>query len=66
MKKTCRICIYPKDISIITGKTERYGRKLIEKIRRHLSKTENQFVSVKEFCDYTGLNIDEVEPLIID
>jgi hypothetical protein len=24
-----RICIYPKDIQILTGKTDRYGRNLI-------------------------------------
>ena len=66
MKKNNRICIYPKDISIITGKSERYGRKLIEKIKKELSKGENQFVSIQDFCEYTGLKIELVEPLILD
>jgi len=66
MKKNSRICIYPKDISIITGKSERYGRKLIEKIKKELSKGENQFVSIQDFCEYTGLKIELVEPLILD
>lgn len=66
MKKNTRICIYPKDISIITGKSERYGRKLIEKIKKELSKGENQFVSIQDFCEYTGLKIELVEPLIFD
>jgi hypothetical protein len=34
--KTTRICIYPKDIQRITGRSERYGRKQLERIREHL------------------------------
>lgn len=66
MKAPNRICIYPKDIVRITGMSERYGRKLLEKIRRRLSKTEDQFISIEEFCQYTGLKSEEVKPLLID
>ena len=66
MNPQSRICIYPKDIVRITGKSERYGRKLIEKIRKEYSKTEYQFISVEEFCQFTGLKIEQVQPLIID
>ena len=58
MKK--RICIYPKDIAIITGKTERYGRSLLNRIRKHFDKQQHQVISVSEFCDYMGLKEDEV------
>jgi topoisomerase IA-like protein len=50
-----RLCIYPKDIQIVTGKSERYGRYLIKKIKEHLNKEPHQAVSVKEFADYLGL-----------
>ena len=66
MNSTKRICIYPKDIVRITGKSERYARKLLDKVKIDLSKTENQFVSVDEFCQFTGLKIEQVQPLIID
>ncbi len=66
MSTTKRICIYPKDIVRITGKSERYARKLIDKIKIQLSKNENQFISVDEFCQFTGLKIEQVQPLIID
>ncbi|MEO6301723.1 MAG: hypothetical protein ABIP51_00995 [Bacteroidia bacterium] len=66
MNSTKRICIYPKDIVRITGKSERYARKLLDKIKIEYSKTENQFISVAEFCQFTGLEIDQVQPLIID
>lgn len=66
MKQPNRICIYPKDIARITGKTERYGRKLIEKIKKANSKDENQFVTTYEFCQFTGLEIEHVQPFLND
>jgi len=60
-----RICIYPKDIQRITGMSYRQSLRLYHKIRNDLNKLENEFVSVIEFCDYTGLKIEQVEPLII-
>ncbi len=66
MKEPKRICIYPKDIARVTGKSERYARKLLDKIKQDLSKTEYQFVSVDEFCQYTGLKVEQVQTLIID
>jgi hypothetical protein len=46
---------------LITGKSERYGRKLLEKIRLKHQKEEHQFVTIKEFCSYTGLDITDVQ-----
>ncbi len=66
MNSNKRICIYPKDIARITGKSERYARKLIDKMKIEFSKNENQFISVHEFCQFTGLKIEQVQPLIID
>ena len=44
-----RLCIYPKDVQRITGKSERYSRMLLQKIKEAFSKQEHQFVSVEEF-----------------
>lgn len=55
-----RLCIYPKDVRRITGKSERYGRMLLNKIKSHFKKGEHQFVTVEEFCLYTGIKKDEV------
>jgi len=61
-----RICIYAKDIQLITGRTERYGNKLLVKIKRHLKKESHHMVTINEFCDYTGLPLNEVMKNIID
>jgi hypothetical protein len=55
-----RLCIYPKDVQRITGKSERYGRMLLQKIKEYFQKEEHQFVTVEEFCKYTGFKKDEV------
>jgi len=61
-----RLCVYPKDVQRITGKSERYGRMLLLKIKDSLKKEEHQFISIEEFCAYTGLKPDQVQPFMID
>lgn len=64
MKTGKRICIYPKDVMLITGKTERHGRMLLERIKFSLNKQQHQFITVKEFCAYTGLEESDVSALL--
>lgn len=61
-----RLCIYPKDIMRITGKRERFSRDLLNRIRLKLNKKEHQFVTIEEFCNYTGLDTNKVLELIKD
>jgi hypothetical protein len=55
-----RICIYPKDIQIVTGRSERYGREVIRKIKQANGKQSHQLVTIEEFCHYLGLQLDSV------
>ena len=64
-KQIKRLCIYPKDIQRITGKSYRQSTRLLQKIRNELKKLENEFVSIEEFCKYTSLKLEQVEELII-
>lgn len=66
MKINPRICIYTKDVVRITGKGERASRKLLERIKKNLAKTDNQFVTVEDFCEFTGLKVEQVQPFLID
>jgi hypothetical protein len=61
-----RSCIYPKDVQRITGKSERSGRRLLQKIKEELGKQEHQFVTIEEFASYTGINSDLVHQYIVD
>ena len=64
--KTNRIIIYPKDVQRITGKSDRYGRMLLKKIRQQFFKKPHQFVSVDEFCQFTGLELEKVTRFLND
>ncbi|MCD6065849.1 MAG: hypothetical protein K0S33_675 [Bacteroidetes bacterium] len=61
-----RACVYSKDVQRITGKSERYSRDLLSKIRKALNKSTDQFITVEEFCKYTGLTLETVEKYLID
>lgn len=45
---------------IITGRSDRYGRNLIKKIKEHFRKEQHQVVTVDEFCQYMGLQPEAV------
>ena len=61
-----RICVYPKDVQRITGKSEQSGRRLLKKIRETLGKQEHQFITVEEFAMYTGISLDMIRDYIND
>ena len=50
----------------ITGKSERYGRKILKKIRERNRKEEHQYVTLEEFARYTGLSMELISPFITD
>ena len=60
-----RLCIYPKDIMRITGRSERYGRHIIKKIKDELKKEPHQLVTIEEVCTYLGLKKEQVIPQMI-
>lgn len=59
-----RLCIYPKDIMIITGRSERYARKLLHELKQQLGKKPRQFVTIKEFSEFSGLDEQEIKKII--
>ena len=44
----------------LTGKSERYGRQLLNKIKAHFGKEQHQFVSPDEFSEYSGIKMEVV------
>jgi len=56
-----RICIYPKDIQQITGKSERQSRNIITNIKKQLNKEKHQAVTIDEFCQYMGIEQTSIQ-----
>ena len=61
-----RIVIYAKDVENITGRKIRAARKLLQRIREQNKKPKDAFVTVKEFCKFTGMCEDEVREFLLD
>lgn len=59
-----RVCIYPKDIQRITGKSYRQSIRLMQKAKQDLNKLENEFLTIEEFCSFAGLKYEQVAHLI--
>jgi hypothetical protein len=66
MSSPIRACIYPKDIMRMTGKSERYARKILNQIKKELKKDVHQFITVAEFSAYTGIDVSTIEKYLID
>jgi hypothetical protein len=52
-----RLVVYPRDICNILGYKNKAAQKLLKRIRESLGKSDHQFVTVKELCQY--LDIEE-------
>jgi hypothetical protein len=60
-----RVCIYPKDVQVITGKSYRQSVRLVQKIKIAFNKTTKEFLTFDEFCEYTGIKHEQVTHLIL-
>jgi hypothetical protein len=56
-----RVVVYTKDVMVITGRSEKYSRTLLRRIKEKLSKEQHQLVSFSEFCQFTGIPTQDVE-----
>ena len=59
-----RLIVYTKDIQQITGKSDRYGRYLLERIRTHYGKEPHHYVTIYEFSSYTGIEVEVLREYI--
>jgi hypothetical protein len=59
-----RIVIYAKDVINITGRKERAAWKMLAQIRKKYKKEKGQFVTIDEFCEYTGIKEERVLPFL--
>lgn len=62
--RTKRICVYPKDIMRVTGRSERYARTLLLKIKKLLNKEQHQLLTISEVAKYFGIQEEELNKVI--
>jgi hypothetical protein len=59
-----RIVIYPKDVALITDKCERTGRRILNEIRKAFGKDKKDYVTIREFCLFSGFDEEEVHEML--
>jgi hypothetical protein len=59
-RKAIRMVIYPKDIQLITGKSQRGAQFILQCIRVSLKKSKHQFITITEFCQFAGIEEQKV------
>jgi len=55
-----QICIYPKEVALILGKSQTYAQTLLRTMRDVYKKKKHQAVTIREFCEYMALPFDDV------
>lgn len=53
------------DVSNITGRGSRTARKLLVRISKEYKIKKGAFVSITQFCSYTGLDENQVRAFLI-
>jgi hypothetical protein len=51
---------------IITGRKPRAAWKLLARIKRKYSKGKGQFITVREFAEFTGISMEDVQNGLVD
>ncbi|RPD38571.1 hypothetical protein EG028_25230 [Chitinophaga barathri] len=57
---TQRLVIYPRDIMDILGLSESSARRYLKQLKKTLGKSEHHFITVMEFCLFSGISIEEI------
>ncbi len=62
MKKNIpqRVVVQIKDIQNLTGKSRQYAGQVLIVIKTLLGKSRHQYITVTEFCEFTGIKPEDM------
>lgn len=60
-----RVCIYPKDVSILTGKSLAQAQRVLRNLRLILSKHKDQYITFEEYADYFGIDVSLIRKICL-
>ena len=55
-----RLVVHAKDVMVIAGIGERGAQRLLEKTRKRYNRLPRSYVSIQDFCGFTGFNEEMV------
>lgn len=60
-----RVCIYPKDVSIITGKSLAQAQRVLRNLRFVLNKRKDQYITFDEYANFSGINVELIQKICL-
>jgi len=60
-----RVCIYPKDVSILTGKSLAQAQRVLRNLRFLLNKRKDQYITFEEYADYSGIDLASIQKICL-
>ena len=60
MNNPGRLVLYAKDVALISDVTKRTASRLIIKIRKHFNRPPSPLVTIRDFCEFTGLQEEKL------
>jgi hypothetical protein len=63
-KPMIRLFLTTSDLQIITGTGYRNAYKIMRRLKDSMGKKDHQHITIKEYCDYEGISIQEVAEIL--
>ncbi|NTE03169.1 hypothetical protein G6M26_41725 [Agrobacterium tumefaciens] len=60
-----RVCIYPKDVSQLTGKSVAQSQRVLRNLKLLLNKRKEQFITLQEYADYSGIDLELIRKICL-
>ena len=60
-----RICINTKDVSNITGYSERHARNILKDIKVFYKKEKHQPVTIFDFATFMNIPLEQIKPYLV-
>jgi len=60
-----RVCIYPKDVSILTGKSLAQAQRVLRNLRFLLNKRKDQYITFEEYANYSGIDLELIKKICL-
>ncbi len=59
-----RVVVHAKDVMAIAGVGERAAQRLLERTRKHYNRAPRTYVSLQDFCGFTGFREEIVKAFL--
>ena len=63
-KNSKPVCIYPKELQVLTNKSGRHARALAKVIKTYFNKEGHQVLTIQEACTYLGLTLEDANRML--